>query len=339
MRRILHIFNHRAEWDDIDDVCDTVVRCLDTLDDVEQRIFSPSHGGHPGRFAMRLRGEIREFRPGFVHLHAPNPVATVCLPGVLPRGVKLVIHWHEDPRYKKILKPLETALLRRADVIIGTSLAYIEHSQPLGPFLSKCVVIPPAIDVTRLIPSPTRLDKIRWRYGDKPLLLFTGRHLPYKGLEVLMEAVEAVEHDCRLMVGGEGPSTERLKRDHASERIHFAGPIPREDLAAWYTAADLFLFPSTTREEAFGIALAEAMWCGTPAVTFTIPGSGVNWVSLNGVTGIEVDNGNAEQLAAAIDHLLTHDDMRHEYGRAARRRISDHMTSGLVSRKLEEVYS
>lgn len=50
----------------------------------------------------------------------------------------------------------------------------------------------------------------------------------------------------------------------------------------------MFAFPSVTKNEAFGVALAEAMYCYTPAVTFTIEGSGVNWVNLNGITGIEV---------------------------------------------------
>ena len=41
------------------------------------------------------------------------------------------------------------------------------------------------------------------------------------------------------------------------------------------------------------------MYCGTPAVTFTIPGSGVNWVSLNGETGIEVPNGDDKAFAGS----------------------------------------
>ena len=56
--------------------------------------------------------------------------------------------------------------------------------------------------------------------------------------------------------------------------------------AKWRTSASvrmIFCFPSITRNEAFGIALAEAMYCGKPAVTFTIEGSGVNFVSLDGV--------------------------------------------------------
>jgi glycosyltransferase involved in cell wall biosynthesis len=341
-KRILHICNHRAEWDDIEDVCAAVMRCLDSEDEIEQRVFSLV-APHPAQYIERLRGELHRFRPEFIHFHTPDTMGTVCLPAVIPRRVKLIVHWHADNplggHLYTLIKPFEAALLRRADVIVGSSTSYIEASRALTPHLAKCVVIPGIVEVSRLVPSPTRLNQIRWRYGDKPLLLFTGRHVLHTGLDSLMAAMSGVRHDCRVMVGGEGPLTARLKRDHLSEQIHFAGRIPPDDLAAWYTAADLFLFPSTTRDEAFGLALAKAMWCGTPAVTFTIPGSGVNWVSLNGVTGIEVDNGNTEQLAAAIDHLLTHDDMRHEYGTAARQRIEEHMTPERVTPALAALYA
>ena len=49
------------------------------------------------------------------------------------------------------------------------------------------------------------------------------------------------------------------------------------------------MFPSITKNEAFGVVLAEAMYCYTPAITFTIEGSGVNWVNLHQVTGLEME--------------------------------------------------
>ena len=369
MKRILHISKYYPpHTGGIEDVCYTIVKWLAGSPEIEQRVFCFSDerptrvDTHEGirvvragcvgkvasqsiapRYLDRLRAEIRRFRPGFVHFHAPNPLAAACLLGILPSRVKLIVHWHSDiieqKRLYTLIKPVETALLRRANVIVATSPGYVEGSKALEPFRSKCVVIPNVINVSKLTPRETRVEQIRWRYGDKPILLFVGRHVPYKGLDSLLSAIPKVRHDCRVVVGGTGPLTERLKRENNSEKIHFAGRIPDDDLAAWYTAADVFLFPSITRNEAFGMALAEAMWCGTPAVTFTVEGSGVNWVNLNGVTGIEVDNSNEGQLAAAIDHLLAHDDMRREYGRAARRRVEENMTLERVAPALEALYA
>lgn len=368
MKRILHVpCYYPPHAGEIEDACYRIVNLLEGLPDVEQRVFCfGDEGGsradlHEGVWGVRtgslgviagrsvapryfdgLRALVRRFRPHFVHFHAPNPLAGACLVTALPARVKLIVHWHHDildrPGLYRFIKPLETALLRRADVVVVSSERYLDGSRALKPFRGKCVVIPPLVDVERLVPSQTRLDQIRWRYGDKPLLLFVGRHVAHEGLGHLMAAVGLVEHDCCVVVGGQGPLTERLAGEHASEKVHFTGHIPPDDLAAWYTAADLFLLPTVSRHEAFGMALAEAMWCETPAVTFTVPGSGINWLNLNGVTGIEVDNGNEKQLAAAIDHLLAHDEMRREYGRAARRRVAENMTPERVAPALEELY-
>jgi glycosyltransferase involved in cell wall biosynthesis len=148
-----------------------------------------------------------------------------------------------------------------------------------------------------------------------------------------------VKGECEAVIGGEGPLTDRLKRENTSANIHFVGRIMDRELAAHYHAADVFIFPSITKNEAFGVALAEAMWCGKPSVTFTIPGSGVNWVNIGGHTGIEVDNGNAGELAEAIDHLLANEELRLEYGRNAHRRVADHMTPEKVGPLLDTLYS
>jgi len=369
MKRILHISKfYPPHFGGIEDVCYTLVRWLAADPEVEQRVFCfgdqracsaddyegvrVSRTGNWGtvasqsiapRYPDRLRREMRTFRPDIVHFHAPNPLAAACLLAVLPRGVRLIVHWHSDilvhEGLYRVIRPVESALLRRADVIVTTSERYTECSQPLGPFRDKCTVIPNVVNTAKLQPGPRLVERLRERYGDRPLLLFVGRHVPYKGLDSLLGAMRHVEHDCRVVIGGAGPLTEQLRRDHPAPNIIFAGRIPDDELSAWYTAADLFMFPSVTKAEAFGVALAEAMWCGTPAITFTIPGSGVNWVNLNGVTGIEVDNGNQRQLSAAIDHMLSHDDMRREYGRAAHSRVEQHMTLDRISPKLQALYA
>ena len=63
------------------------------------------------------------------------------------------------------------------------------------------------------------------------------------------------------------------------------------------------------------------MYCQLPAITFTIDGSGVNWVSLNSETGIEVSNSNALEFGNAIEKLLSNDALRDQYGRNAKRRL------------------
>lgn len=98
------------------------------------------------------------------------------------------------------------------------------------------------------------------------------------------------------------------------------------------------LFLLITKNEAFGLALAEAMYCRCPAVTFHIEGSGVNWVSLNGVTGIEVDNSDSKKYASAIDTLLKDDSLRKQYADAARKRVIEYFTIEKEQEAANELY-
>ena len=63
------------------------------------------------------------------------------------------------------------------------------------------------------------------------------------------------------------------------------------------------------------------MYYEKPAVTFTIPGSGVNYVSLDGVTGIEVENRNVEKYAEAMKKLAADKELRDKYGRTGKKRV------------------
>lgn len=86
---------------------------------------------------------------------------------------------------------------------------------------------------------------------------------------------------------------------------------------------DIYCFPSITKNEAFGLALAEGMYFEKPAVTFTITGSGVNYVCLNGKTGIEVENRNVEKYAEALMELASDNELRKKYGREGRKRVKE----------------
>ena len=79
------------------------------------------------------------------------------------------------------------------------------------------------------------------------------------------------------------------------------------------------------------MALAEAMYYEKPAVTFTIPGSGVNYVCLNGEDGIEVENRNVPQYAEALKRLAQDEDLRKKYGKSGKNRVATHFLSSAFS--------
>ena len=110
-----------------------------------------------------------------------------------------------------------------------------------------------------------------------------------------------------------------------------------EELKALIYASDIFCFPSITKNEAFGLALAEAMYYEKPAITFTIPGSGVNYVNLNDETGIEVDNRNVKKYAEAIEKLAEDKNLRKKYGEAGRMRVMNNFLSTQYSENIRNL--
>ena len=137
-------------------------------------------------------------------------------------------------------------------------------------------------------------------------------------------ANELLDDNYVVLIGGKGPLTDSLVEEAKDDKkVEFLGKISDDDLKAYLLACDIFCFPSITKNEAFGIGLAEAMYYGKPAVTFNIPCSGVNYVSINNETGLEVENGNVEMYANAIRKLSSDKGLTGKYGNAAKQRVLD----------------
>lgn len=292
-----------------------------------------------------LRNLIKEWKPDIIHFHYPNPFVTALLLPIIPKETKLYVQWHLDiTKQKRIypfVKPLETQLLKRANVISPTSPNYRDASKPLIPFLDKTEILPSAIDTSLLDlkeDDAELVQKIKSEADGKKIIFFVGRHVPHKGILDLIEAEKRIKEDCHIFIGGVGPITEQLKAEVTSSRIKFIGKISDDEKRCYYHAADIFAFPSYTKAEGFGLTLAEAMYCKATPVVYSIEGSGVNWVSVNGETGLEVANRNVEAYAAAIDKLLSDDDYRLKLAENAHQRVMEKFTIEKEVKLLKEQY-
>ncbi len=278
-------------------------------------------------FYKLLKRQFKEFRPDVLIFHYPNPFAAHYVLKVLKKhkSCKLVLYWHLDITKQKILGKLFNGqtkrLLARADKVVATSPNYIEGSKFLSSAVEKCVIVPNCVDsnITSVTEdNRAEAEKIRNECAGKTICFAVGRHVPYKGIEYLVRAAKLLDENFKIIIGGQGSLTDSLKKlAEGDDKVKFVGRLDQESLKAYMLACDIFCFPSITKNEAFGIALAEAMSFGKPAVTFTIEGSGVNYVSLNGVTGIEVENGNVEFYAEAVRTLANDKALRERYGKAA----------------------
>lgn len=277
---------------------------------------------------------MKEYKPDVVILHYPNPFVTHFLLKYKKLKFKLFVYWHLDITKQKILGKVfhkqNLNLIKRADKILGATPKHINESEYTQYFGDKKEILPYAIDENSLVITEDEMmqaNLLKEKYKNKIICFFIGRHVPYKGLKHLIEASKYLPDNIQFLIAGSGELTEELKNQAmGDEKIEFIGRISDSERRIHLRACDIFCFPSITRNEAFGLALAEGMYYGKPAVTFTIPGSGVNYVNLDGVTGIECPNADSKAYAEAIYKLAIDDEVRRLYGEQAKTRIVDNFT-------------
>lgn len=317
-------FNHEkgTNVDFVDDVEVTRVGCFAK---VSSQSLSFSYG-------KELKKLIKSFNPEVVVFHYPNPfVAHYLLKYRKKYNFKLVLYWHLDITKQKILGKLfkgqSFKLLKWATKVVATSPNYIEGSPFLSTVKEKCTVIPCCVNKERLVYGDEHLkmaQDIKNMYPSKKICFAFGRHVEYKGIGYLVKASKYLSSEYQILIGGKGPLTDDLMKEASNdEKIKFLGRISDDELKANLLACDVFCFPSITKNEAFGIGLAEAMYYENACVTFNIPGSGVNYVSINGETGIEVENGNVEAYAKAIEKICNNEELRTTYALNAKTRCKE----------------
>ena len=297
------------------------------------------------QFKKVLKRVLAEYKPDYIHFHYPNPLASHYLMKT-KFDAKLIVYWHSDIIKQKFLKKFfvgETKrMLEKAYKIVATSPLYIDKSDFLPFFKDKITVVPNAINEKRLVVTEENIkeaQRIREEYSGCVLGFNLGRHVPYKGLKYLIEASGKIDSNVRILLAGTGPLTEKLKKQAAGdEKIVFLGLIPIQKIVSYFLACDMILFPSITKNEAFGIALAEGMYFSKPAVTFTIEGSGVNFVSVDGVTGIECPSFDTDAYAEAVNKLAADKQLRDAYGVKARERVIENFTSAQFRNNIRKLY-
>lgn len=261
-------------------------------------------------------------------LHEPNPLALVADWASAQSG-PLVVWFHSEVlrpqwKYRLMYRPFLRRVLRRASRIVVSSPNLAAHAAELQDFREKCVVIPFGIDTDRLARTPAIDAKVR-EISDRfpsPRFLFVGRLVPYKGVDVLIDAMRDV--DGTALIVGDGPMRAPLE-DRRGPRVHFLGHLSDEDVVAHLHACDVFVLPSVTRAETFGVVQLEAMACGKPVISTNLP-TGVPWVNRHHETGHVVEPGDASGLAAALSELAKDGDLRRRLGAQARIRVQEQFT-------------
>ncbi len=266
-------------------------------------------------------------------LHEPNPMALLSYFLARPKG-RLIVWYHSDVirpswRYRLFYRPFLRFALSRAVRIVVSSPALGATAPALQDFQAKCKVIPFGIETRNaaaLTPAFERAEVIR-RDAGQPIVLFVGRLVPYKGVDVLLEAMKGL--NAIALIVGEGPlRTELAEQAHdlgVASQVRFLSSVEDDELTALYRACHVFVLPSVTRQEAFGVVQLEAMAAGKPVISTDL-GTGVGWVNKDGETGYVVPPRDAGALHVALERVLGDAALQKSLGEAAAKRVRAEFT-------------
>ena len=270
--------------------------------------------GYP--FSPETALRVREEKVELLHTHCPIASAILArsLREVVDAPLVLTYHTKYDIDIAKAVKSrlLQESAIRAlvqnvnaCDEVWVVSRGAGENLRSLG-YEGAYTVMENGVDVPRGRVSAAAVAAATAGYDlpdGVPLFLFVGRLMWYKGLHIILDALRALREqgqDFRMVFIGAGGDEKEVRAEvetlRLSDRCFFTGSIAdRETLRAWYSRADLFLFPSTF--DTNGLVVREAAACSLGSVL--IEGSCAAEGITDGDTGILIPE-NGDGLAAAL---------------------------------------
>lgn len=273
--------------------------------------------GYP--FSPEIAGRLSAEHVELLHTHCPVSSCLLArsLRDVVDAPLVLTYHTKYDIDIAKAIrgKALQAGAIHAlvqnvsaCDEVWVVSCGAGENLRSLG-YEGDYIVMENGVDLPRGSAEPNAVFAETEDYDlpdGVPMFLFVGRLMWYKGLRMILDALKKLQEDgtdFRMVFIGDGTDGTEV-RQYADElglrgRCFFTGSITeREKLRAWYTRADLFLFPSTF--DTNGLVVREAAACGT--ATVMIRNSCASEGVTDGENGFLIEE-NAACLAAALQRL------------------------------------
>ncbi len=293
---------------------------------------------------------VRRLEADVFHLHYPPPLTSYFATRALgTRRVPVCLTYHCDLEmpgrpgrllagaYQRFFLP---PTLRRVDRVVVHTRSYGITSAMLRG--RELAVVPSVVDLDRLRPG-VDVGTLRrdLRLDGRRVMVFTGRLVPHKGVDVILEALARLPDDVALLVIGAGPRLSSLVRQArrlgVEARVRFCPAVSDDDLPRYLALGDVFVFPSQNRLEGFGLAVAEAMAMGLPVVVADLPG--VREVIEPGVEGLLTEPLLPADLAERVAALLDDPALAHRMGAAGRRRAEARYGLETVAGQLLSLYA
>ncbi len=294
---------------------------------------------------------IYEFEPDEIIISTPGPMGLLgVLAGKLLKVRTTGVYHAELSEYEEPTAP-EDALAHviqsymhwfysLMDDIRVPAVSCMDRLEKDGLNRSKMSVFPRGIDTHLFAPSEEATHKIRHTYNIENgfCLCYVGCVSHNRNLAFLCDVYTALlneRDDITLIIAGDGSDKETYQnRMKEYPRVIFTGAVPRDELPAIYSVADLLLFPG--RSDTFGLPILEAHACGVPAIAADL--GGARDIIEHGVTGFVLPSHSIEEWVAQTMHILklkeNNLDVYNAMGSAARRRAHSEFTWENVCKEL-----
>jgi glycosyltransferase involved in cell wall biosynthesis len=291
----------------------------------------------PYLVARRVR---RRRRIDLIHAHWLVPQGLVAL--ALSRKTPYLVTSHGGDLFGlrgRIANALKRRVAARARAMTVVSFAMRDEANACGIKSSRMDVIPMGVDLReRFVPGPAAE-----RSSNE--LLFVGRLVAKKGLEVLLDAmptIAAARPDTHLTIAGFGPEETRLREQSArlgiSSRVEFIGAVQQDLLPALYRRAALLVAPFirdlSGNQEGLPVVLMEAIGCGCPFVVGDV--AGVTDLLGDDYGEIRVAPGDSTALATAVLRSLQNPDAARQHAEAIRASVAGRVDWQNVARAYSE---
>lgn len=315
-------------------------------------------------YARRIADDLRQYDPDIVHIH----MFFQAIPHIRARNprARIVLHIHGEELTRIQPEPVER-YLRHADLLLCVSDHIKRGIQANFPRLAdRCQTLHNGVDIDRF--AAVAEHNIQAPALETQRSLYVARVSPEKGVHTLLDAFQQVAAhypNAQLdIIGSQKPvSHERLAalvaREHLdkmltfyedsrayqahlqakvtgdlAQRVTFTGHLPHTEITDQFRDAYLLAQPSFS--DAFPLSVLEGMACGVPVVGTRV--GGIPEAVVDGETGLLVEAGDADGLAAALMSLLADPERRMAMGRAAHQRAVGVFAWDRVVETLEQKY-
>jgi len=292
-----------------------------------------------------LKKIIKQENPDAIYAHTPVPFLADLIARISPR--RTVLHYHNDLIKDNFILDAICRLyyfvvgnqtLKKVRRIIASSKYYAENSEYLKNHLNKITYISPGVDLNHFN------TKVKGKRLSEKSLFFLAqldKTHAHKGLDYLLQAVGVVKSTypgIHLYVGGNGDNIDYYKsisqKLQIEDNVTFLGFVNEEDLPKYYKSVDITILPTYNRAEGYGMVLAEANACGTPIIGSKI--GGIPAVIMDNYNGLLVPPKNVEELAKAIERILSNEKLAKALGSNGAKLAKEKWSWDKIAKETEE---